>query len=82
MPSARHGVPSLARTAAAEARGGEAAISPALKVDQLSCAVATRAVDVKLKAEVGDVSDGLEWERAKHGAKPNAAAPRESLCQH
>jgi hypothetical protein len=85
-PNDRHancaaGCAFIARTAAAEARGSEAVIGPALKVDQLSCAVATRAVDVQLKAVPGDVANGLKWKRAKHGANRNASASRESLSQ-
>jgi hypothetical protein len=53
----------IVRTGAAEAeaRGGEAAIGPALKVVQPPRAVAARAVVVQLKAVAGDVANGLEW---------------------
>ena len=60
----------VARAAAAKSRGGEAAIGPALEVDQPPRAVATRAVDVQLKAVAGDVTDSLEWKLAEHGREP------------
>jgi hypothetical protein len=66
--------------AATEASGGEA-IGPAIEIGWLPRAVAARAIDMQLKAMMADVADGLEWERAKHGAKRNAAASRESLSQ-
>jgi hypothetical protein len=71
----------IARTGAAEARGREAAIGPAPKVDQPSRAVAARAIDVQLDAAAADVADCLEWKLAKHGANRNAAASSESLGQ-
>jgi hypothetical protein len=71
----------VARAAAAETRGGEAAVRPTLKVDRPPSAVAARAVDVQLEAVARDVSYRLEWKRAKHGVKRNAAASFESLCQ-
>ena len=70
-----------ARAGAAETSGGEAAIGPALKVDRPTRAVATRAIDVHLKAVPADVAYRLEWKRPKHGATRNAAASRESLSQ-
>src|SRR4029453_18145940 len=83
-PDDRHADGSAGRAvgtcaAAAETRGGEAAIGPALEVDRPARAVAARAVDVHLKAKAADVADGLEWKRAKHGTKRNAVASRESL---
>ena len=50
----------VARAAAAETRGGEAAIGPAFKVDRPPRAVAARAVDVQLEAVAGDVAYRLE----------------------
>ena len=62
-------------------RGSEAAIGPAPKVDQLSCAAATWAVDVQLKAVAGDVANRLEWNLAEHGANRNAALSTKSQRQ-
>jgi len=56
----------VARAAAAETRGGEAAIRPALDVDRPPCAVAARAVHVQLKAMPADVANGLERKFAEH----------------
>ena len=56
----------VTRPAAAEARGGEAAIGPALEVDQPPRAAAARAVYVQLKAVNGYVADRLEWKLAEH----------------
>jgi len=56
----------VARAAAAETRGGEAAVRPTLKVDRPPSAVAARAVNVQLKAMPADVANGLEWKFAEH----------------
>jgi hypothetical protein len=57
----------VARAGAAETRGGEAAICPALKVDRPPRAVTARAVDVQLEAVPIDVADRLAGKPAEHG---------------
>ena len=71
----------MACTGAADARCGEQRSAQRFKVEQPPRALAARAVDVQFKAVAGDVADGLEWQRAKHGENLTAAASREFLCQ-
>jgi hypothetical protein len=54
----------VTRAGAAEARRGEAAIGPALEVNQPPRAVAAR--EVYVQAVNGYVADRLEWKLAEH----------------
>lgn len=58
----------VAFASATKARGGEAAIGRALKVDRPPRAVAARAVDVEFQAVPADVANRLKWKLTEHGA--------------
>jgi hypothetical protein len=67
---------------AAKARGREEPISPPWVIRRDAARrVAGRAVNIERKAVPTNVAYRLEWKRAEHGAKRNAAASLESLCQ-
>ena len=72
----------VALLGAAEAIGSKEPIAPAgiIGRNDTGC-VAARAVDVQLQAVPGDVAYLLEWKRAEHGPKRNAAVYQESVCQ-